>query len=197
MFWAHPRAGGDGLFADIIPIPGTGSPPRGRGRPGAHVGSIGGPRLTPARAGTASGWCRSRKISRAHPRAGGDGPVNGSGDASPRGSPPRGRGRPRDSNSSISLVRAHPRAGGDGSRARRSTRIISGSPPRGRGRPIPRDIEISATGLTPARAGTAAESMVRSIRPGAHPRAGGDGDTPLRASSARTGSPPRGRGRRQ
>ena len=74
---------------------GTGSPPRGRGRPGEWAGQWTPARLTPARAGTAPGRPLGTTPSRAHPRAGGDGRDVCRYHYGLEGSPPRGRGRPQ------------------------------------------------------------------------------------------------------
>ena len=151
---AHPRAGGDGRTPHGELQRRRGSPPRGRGRRGREVRRMGGPGLTPARAGTARPREGSRSASRAHPRAGGDGGHLRAGRSRGRGSPPRGRGRPSGNprparrsgltparagtaavgGPTIRRCRAHPRAGGDGRPARTGVIPSQGSPPRGRGR---------------------------------------------------------------
>ncbi len=192
----------------------TGSPPRRRGRPPtcsenrrrsgltpAQAGTA--PRsrrpcpcrgLTPAQAGTALRAIQAASFSRAHPRAGGDGPRAESRRPPARGSPPRRRGRrhpgppagphpgltPAQAGTatcrsrSCRAWRAHPRAGGDG--------------------------QATATAATwtrahPAQAGTAPSCGADGARAGAHPRAGGDGVIKSIPPVPSKGSPPRRRGR--
>ncbi len=173
---AHPRAGGDGARRSMRLSGGeAGSPPRGRGR--TAVRSWRGQGSPPRGRGRLTAGCAlcapGPTLSRAHPRAGGDG---GDGPKQPlvegltparagtartavtacTGSPPRGRGRP-GGDPCEPVTRAHPRAGGDGT-------WLPGPDDRQDGR--------------------------------AHPRAGGDGTGGyFRAASPPRGSPPRGRGR--
>ena len=131
---AHPRAGGDGHHDVEDHVWALGSPPRRRGRRQPPGGSIRRRGLTPAQAGTAALHPSHEPIARAHPRAGGDGPLDISGKGSEEGSPPRRRGRPpvpegasaargltpaqagtaRRRRAAGPTARAHPRAGGDG-----------------------------------------------------------------------------------
>ncbi len=168
-FTAHPRAGGDG----------------GRSEAG----------LTPARAGTAVARRRFSRALRAHPRAGGDGEVPVDAHVLPRGSPPRGRGRPS---------RGQDVGGGAGltpARAGTAGEVVppnaghAGSPPRGRGRQAMDGVDHHRPGLTPARAGTARPMHPAGYVGRAHPRAGGDGFGGRSSGRRAGGSPPRGRGR--
>ena len=131
---AHPRVGGDGRGEGRAGRPPAGSPPRGRGRPQnqRHFQTSHG--LTPAWAGMAMVWVRRKRFGGAHPRVGGDGRSTSLTLTCPRGSPPRGRGRPgvsiwrrvpsgltpawagtaRREPPALPGQRAHPRVGGDG-----------------------------------------------------------------------------------
>ena len=214
--WAHPRVGGDGVRIPEPDEPAGGSPPRGRGRPGARVRPARRRGLTPVWAGTASGRRDRGCSARAHPRVGGDGMPSRWSAALVEGSPPRGRGRrgqhldhdvgpgltpawagtASPSASTTTLARAHPRVGGDGGGDHEGGDDAGGSPPRGRGR---RDVGAAyqvGPGLTPAWAGTARVTRRSARWCRAHPRVGGDGwwDSPQMGLTG--GSPPRGRGRR-
>ncbi len=92
-YWAHPRAGGDGLTRTAPRTTRVGSPPRRRGRPSSRHRPLLLRGLTPAQAGTAC-WISWRTTQRrAHPRAGGDGALPDVLDGIDEGSPPRRRGR--------------------------------------------------------------------------------------------------------
>ena len=212
---AHPRAGGDG--ARIVPdVPSRkGSPPRRRGRLGLDADGGAERGLTPAQAGTALLRRSSWRLSRAHPRAGGDGTGGLLAGGFWRGSPPRRRGRlpdqavhrdvrgltPAQAGTATSSRRpsssawAHPRAGGDGSVSWAASVRNGGSPPRRRGRRRDGSYEGSASGLTPAQAGTAPALPQHLGLPRAHPRAGGDGTWQSTMVQPTAGSPPRRRGR--
>jgi len=111
------------------------------------------------------------------------------------GSPPRGRGRLRRRRSRAPTSWAHPRVGGDGLMLGLSILGYEGSPPRGRGRRADRAGQRGELGLTPAWAGTAWCSRLRSTFGRAHPRVGGDGWSFISQAALELGSPPRGRGR--
>ena len=95
------------------------------------------------------------------------------------------------------MCRAHPRVGGDGSTTRWRTLLTWGSPPRGRGRLAGSAALLRGRGLTPAWAGTAPCAHAATRSAWAHPRVGGDGLGFGHAWVSGSGSPPRGRGRRQ
>ena len=111
---AHPRAGGENEDAAALADQLNGSSPRGRGKHQATAVGVGPPRLIPARAGktlqlavvllstirliparagktTCSG--RGPGSSSAHPRAGGENPVQTVDAEGNLGSSPRGRGK--------------------------------------------------------------------------------------------------------
>ena len=212
---AHPRVGGDGWHEGSGLALDLGSPPRGRGRQGAHRNPRRRWGLTPAWAGTASGICMVASFSRAHPRVGGDGRGQWGPDDIGQGSPPRGRGRPGEAQQIIDGrgltpawagtasaavevspgTRAHPRVGGDGPATDYAAMIAKGSPPRGRGRHRRDPGEVDPAGLTPAWAGTASAPACGCAGQRAHPRVGGDGSRSSSPHMVESGSPPRGRGR--
>jgi hypothetical protein len=217
------------------PVEVWGSPPRGRGR--RPIRNAEAPRagLTPAQAGTtpsatvppppawadprAGGgdgfdWVTSNYVP-GSPRAGGDDWPGGRVGPTPRGSPPRRRGRltgddvpPRTRGLTPAQAgtthrrparrggpQAHPRAGGDDPGPGTGLGDTEGSPPRRRGRQGGDELITPLNGLTPAQAGTTPRSRHCCSMPGAHPRAGGD-DVVVVGQPARVGgSPPRRRGR--
>ena len=90
---AHPRVGGENSRASVGTLLGTGSSPRGRGKP--H-----GARLAPGVSGLIPAWagktCKSNPYVlgvRAHPRVGGENPLASTWRRAPAGSSPRGRGK--------------------------------------------------------------------------------------------------------
>ena len=164
--------GGDGSAQTIHATHAKGSPPRGRGRSPARRPQRCRPGLTPAWAGTVSTTRSSCGCPRAHPRVGGDGGVLGGEVQVEQGSPPRGRGR------------------SEGACARR---LRLGLTPAWAGT-VGAGLDDSR-GLTPAWAGTVSTGASTSRWRRAHPRVGGDGCRPRRATRWPEGSPPRGRGR--
>ena len=172
----HPRAGGDDSPRLAMYFPNAGTPPRGRGRRrgSRHRWRIG--RNTPARAGTTGSRRAPPAEPSEHPRAGGDDMIFVSLSASPRGTPPRGRGRhdvptetpdktrntPARAGTTTQTFRRsrctteHPRAGGDDTVLPHGTPMASGTPPRGRGRRWLNGRTEHVHGNTPARAGTTA-----------------------------------------
>ena len=132
------------------------------------------------------------------------------------GSSPRGRGKPtciRMMEAPLGLIPAwagktssiprptrtrgaHPRVGGENYELTVDGMIIPGSSPRGRGKPPRRVAPPTPGGLIPAWAGKT--SPFRSARPPsrAHPRVGGENVSCRLTLYLRTGSSPRGRGKR-
>ena len=191
-----------------------GSPPRGRGTPGAarHEGLRRG--LTPAWAGNTRATAAWSPTTWAHPRVGGEHFVLGDGDNQVTGSPPRGRGTQPSSllrsgpqrltpawagntashRSRRPGRRAHPRVGGEHPVRTVDDLIREGSPPRGRGTHPDRDGPQVRRGLTPAWAGNTLPSWQRRCGRRAHPRVGGEHRPVRTISTCPAGSPPRGRG---
>ena len=193
----------------------SGSPPHGRGTPhrrsvwragrrltparaGEHAirgGELrGGFRLTPARAGNTAGRCRCRRRTRAHPRTGGEHRQPDTLWNVPVGSPPHGRGTPKqrvDGGERLGLTparagntpprlrrwsgrSAHPRTGGEHPDDLRQLLDRAGSPPHGRGTLALESLGAGDQGLTPARAGNTRVEGLRTGSGGAHPRTGGE-----------------------
>ena len=92
---AHPRAGGENQAGKSILICVAGSSPRGRGKLTCVDDDLKVARLIPARAGKTSSSSSRTSKSSAHPRAGGENVVAGSGPIRTYGSSPRGRGKQR------------------------------------------------------------------------------------------------------
>ena len=211
----HPRGCGD----DRQPRPGRGwtggTPPRMRGRrPGLDCGGAWG-RNTPADAGTTRVPSGTPSGTPEHPRGCGDDVVVAGEGRLVAGTPPRMRGRRRES-AAIAGERGntpadagtttgypparrcrteHPRGCGDDRVASRNASTLAGTPPRMRGR---RDL---GAGLerehrnTPADAGTTRKIHGSPTVGAEHPRGCGD-DLDLNSNTDATwGTPPRMRGR--
>ena len=92
---AHPRVGGENTSSTGGRQPGTGSSPRGRGKPDRLVCVGPAERLIPAWAGKTPGRHTLSGTCRAHPRVGGENRRPTLCSYSFRGSSPRGRGKRR------------------------------------------------------------------------------------------------------
>ena len=152
--WAHPRAGGENAYLTFLPAGANGSSPRGRGKPRVWRSVMRGVRLIPARAGKTPWWRRSKAVSPAHPRAGGENELLPSGGGGVPGSSPRGRGKRvviAGDGEKLGLIparagktktspppgpvgTAHPRAGGENHWMPHPIEPSRGSSPRGRGK---------------------------------------------------------------
>ena len=89
----HPRVGGEKMTAENSALLQMGSPPRGRGKVDdstAHTDPVG---ITPAWAGKSRSGRWSGRMSKDHPRVGGEKLINGWTAGIMPGSPPRGRGK--------------------------------------------------------------------------------------------------------
>ena len=213
---AHPRAGGENTSSSSCTLRDSGSSPRGRGKrqPARLHVRLGG--LIPARAGKTYGAQGGQGGRPAHPRAGGE---NGGMIVYPDGyvgSSPRGRGKRHvrpvvgpgrgliparagktgEGAPAIGAVGAHPRAGGENVKVRVCFASSSGSSPRGRGKHHQRAEAVARLGLIPARAGKTMGLGTPRSRSAAHPRAGGENPVRYWLPPRRTGSSPRGRGKR-
>ncbi len=91
---AHPRVGGENAYEAVERRRGSGSSPRGRGKPQSILTGRLWPGLIPAWAGKTSAVLRNNWRSRAHPRVGGENILNATKDDWREGSSPRGRGKP-------------------------------------------------------------------------------------------------------
>ena len=193
---AHPRAGGENSVAPPLHSAPAGSSPRGRGK--HQVGEVGlaHQRLIPARAGKTRSTPAPGTGSRAHPRAGGENESCAALDRVERGSSPRGRGKRASRTLRGRLQRLIPaRAGKTLAAAPRRVRAY-GSSPRGRGKRHNAPPSARHDRLIPARAGKTTSSSSSSAGARAHPRAGGENARAVLVPLAKTGSSPRGRGKR-
>ena len=151
----------------------SGSPPRGRGKDVLPCGKVNSSRITPARAGKRSTGPPLTQTTVDHPRVGGEKISFFFTGCSPRGSPPRGRGK------GIQLTHKglldgitpawagkrfwnrpwvwatsdHPRMGGEKSFDQACTGVVEGSPPHGRGKDVRQVGAVCGRGITPAWAG--------------------------------------------
>ncbi len=194
---AHPRMGGEHSQRSADVLSAAGSPPHGRGTPGATPAAASTQRLTPAWAGNTSAIRALRSPAEAHPRMGGEHREARPCGVHVVGSPPHGRGtpaarRPRRRGRGLTPAwagntattwtalparRAHPRMGGEHHRLRLRRPVRLGSPPHGRGtlaRPRPRRM---GSGLTPAWAGnTEPEGAAAAVTSGSPPHGRGTRD---------------------
>ena len=171
-----------------------GSPPRVRGKAEAAGLCPRNAGITPARAGKSAHRSSQSRAFRDHPRACGEKPswIEVRGYAP--GSPPRVRGKGRNSRqkphkhgitparagkstlpfSMIMRRRDHPRACGEKHIAEWATLIRSGSPPRVRGKADRKGSAASRAGITPARAGKSNPQRCYGCWNRDHPRACGE-----------------------
>ena len=211
----HPRACGE--KAKVRPGVGRlpGSPPRMRGKAvwavehGYNVG------ITPAHAGKSLLPFRNLLLWGDHPRACGEKRRARTSRWTPRGSPPRMRGkgdlrpcrallagitpahagkRPRRSET-VPNTWDHPRACGEKSCCTVTASPGLGSPPRMRGKGSARSSPRECSRITPAHAGKSHRSHCRFFAQRDHPRACGEKFSAAASSTASKGSPPRMRGK--
>ncbi len=192
--WAHPRTGGEHVTSTNEVTSPSGSPPHGRGTPGAPLHQSLDDRLTPARAGNTRVVVSHDRLLPAHPRTGGEHGGLSWADGWKAGSPPHGRGTPRHHHTALGSAgltparagntprtataapcrSAHPRTGGEHGRAVQFGIVHVGSPPHGRGTLDGGGGAGQLAGLTPARAGNTSSSAAGSPGRWAHPRTGGE-----------------------
>ena len=91
---AHPRVGGENAARVEARSGSAGSSPRGRGKRSMHALGAGRPRLIPAWAGKTNLAVHAFLAHGAHPRVGGENVPSRCPALMPRGSSPRGRGKP-------------------------------------------------------------------------------------------------------
>ena len=171
---AHPRAGGENDHENILTIPQKGSSPRGRGKRYPRSARPVRDGLIPARAGKTGRQGRPAHRRPAHPRAGGENPVQRYGFSLRYGSSPRGRGKPL-----IAVAENH------------SSRLI----PARAGKQNPSSGAHHLRGLIPARAGKTTRLRRCPTKRSAHPRAGGENVALAEGVGPAMGSSPRGRGK--
>ena len=212
---AHPRAGGENVNRLVGRRAVDGSSPRGRGKPSQRSRALVSRRLIPARAGKTVAALAGVGLTAAHPRAGGENGQRRRQAGNAGGSSPRGRGKrgsaetykqvgrlipARAGKTASSCARsrsraAHPRAGGENCLKHFFSHVPGGSSPRGRGKREDSDGAVSLTRLIPARAGKTFLYPSLPSLPSAHPRAGGENQTPEVRVLQDLGSSPRGRGK--
>ena len=149
----HPRVGGEKDFTDEPREPGTGSPPRGRGKGLNEQGLSVAGRITPAWAGKSCSAQQKRTDGRDHPRVGGEKHQDDLEDLIQQGSPPRGRGKGEYTVYAGSTSRITPAWAGKRQSAMRPGLALAGSPPRGRGKAGRSHTGCFGGRITPAWAG--------------------------------------------
>ena len=211
----HPRVCGEKLQATLQKKCTKGSPPRVRGKADSAGCWASGCRITPACAGKSHWRARNVDTSRDHPRVCGEKFfwfccfVHGV------GSPPRVRGKecaPADVNLRNGITPAcagkssthrtgfcgtkdHPRVCGEKAKLSGCGNFLGGSPPRVRGKVGFIVFVQTAIGITPACAGKRSTPIFPVMDNWDHPRVCGEKAAPDWAAGARTGSPPRVRGK--
>ena len=155
-------------------------------------------------------------LRRAHPRVGGENKESVSVYKTYWGSSPRGRGKlghPAHAHRPPGLIpawagktstvrcassraRAHPRVGGENSCASSVCLLLGGSSPRGRGKRGYSGARYGNRWLIPAWAGKTPGSSKARPSSRAHPRVGGENAEVMIGFIVRSGSSPRGRGKR-
>ena len=109
---------------------------------------------------------------------------------------PAWAGKTVNINANDYVSRAHPRVGGENAQGVVKEIEYSGSSPRGRGKRWPLRTDENPAGLIPAWAGKTRSAASHRDSRRAHPRVGGENSEGLTPTFARTGSSPRGRGKR-
>ena len=207
--------GGENLNAVAGGNKETGSSPRGRGKLRCARGWLSLHRLIPAWAGKTIIPIRLDEEYQAHPRVGGENARARRRARVDHGSSPRGRGKQAEpllvqvfnglipawagktswTTSVFISPEAHPRVGGENEIDSLLGVQPYGSSPRGRGKLLPCLWGVPCAGLIPAWAGKTIPTSSGTLRPGAHPRVGGENRSNWTASDAAHGSSPRGRGK--
>ena len=165
--------GGEKGPLDVLPHGLTGSPPRGRGKATAPAMDALPSGITPAWAGKSAFLVGVVRYLWDHPRVGGEKRRLSECAQWAEGSPPRGRGKVKPTNSSRTAFRItpawagkrlfpwpvgalggdHPRVGGEKARPAAAAANNGGSPPRGRGKVLAALMPENRLGITPAWAG--------------------------------------------
>gem|GEM_PF-1407297 len=173
-----------------------GTPPRGRGRLGHGGGAA---RLwgnTPAWAGPTARRSPPPAAKPEHPRVGGADVAQEEELEAARGTPPRGRGRHVGASEHVGGRRNTPAWAGPTHRDGEQGVVDVGTPPRGRGRHREPGHHLGEHGNTPAWAGPTSIRRTRGTCTREHPRVGGADAACRYLPGTRSGTPPRGRGRR-
>ncbi len=211
----YPRASGEDYVKVLRHLSGTGLPPRERGRQRHRIPLLRRQGTTPARAGKTDVGSGTGGRAGDYPRASGEDGVSQPVGAYLLGLPPRERGRrplylrrarqPGTTPARAGKTRAevgpsrrrrdYPRASGEDSATVMSKLLVWGLPPRERGRPLGGFVHGHDEGTTPARAGKTRGHGRSGLSGGDYPRASGEDAKSRRATTSRTGLPPRERGR--
>ena len=186
---------------------------------GKHVEAlilVGQHRITPAHAGKTIQTASNLFPRQDHPRACGENHSVGALIHELSGSPPRMRGKRRNSGQKADIIRItpahagktltsfpvaplprdHPRACGENPSCRKILKIWQGSPPRMRGKPKPEKIFQCHPRITPAHAGKTWQEFLYLSFDWDHPRACGENSSSASSPFIMSGSPPRMRGKR-
>ena len=211
----HPRACGENPSVRVSRFTTPGSPPRMRGKHEVLPSIRKHGRITPAHAGKTSRPAAALRSQTDHPRACGENGIGLPRAGLSIGSPPRMRGKRRqtiDNNSGARITPAHagktlpevpthrpgadhPRACGENSPVNNVRTTRGGSPPRMRGKQQVSITTVHSERITPAHAGkTLMLAFSDAARPD-HPRACGENRTAFVPSEGCRGSPPRMRGK--
>ena len=211
----HPRGCGENLRQNPNRARHLGSPPRMRGKRRFGQYASRATRITPADAGKTLRITIICSDVKDHPRGCGENNFVPPVMASMKGSPPRMRGKLKQTNGRLSMTRITPADAGKtrGYRPRRRPRqdhprgcgenlslIVprarrAGSPPRMRGKPASICSVMPCLRITPADAGKTGSVFSRHFDAGDHPRGCGENAKKYVFSGITPGSPPRMRGK--
>ena len=190
----HPRMGGEKPLHFFIQFSGPGSPPHGRGKVIRRMEASSPGRITPAWAGKSEVAFHQVRVSKDHPRMGGEKLITIKEGVCPKGSPPHGRGKvyvdgkqltasgitPAWAGKSSPALRSksnildHPRMGGEKPFHPARDSSAPGSPPHGRGKAARRLSRFTSSRITPAWAGKSFTASPQSQPDRDHPRMGGE-----------------------
>ena len=192
-----------------------GSPPHARGRLDIRATVDNWKGITPACAGKTTRRTVRFDKPQDHPRMRGEDGCVSVASASPSGSPPHARGRPRHVRRLRNLQRItpacagktlpsrsrrqrrpdHPRMRGEDRTETASRTASRGSPPHARGRPSTSTSQTLSSRITPACAGKTSTSFTTLLESADHPRMRGEDLSLRRLGAPVPGSPPHARGR--
>ena len=213
--WDHPRVCGEKSRVCPRSDPGTGSPPRVRGKARGCLRRPVSQRITPACAGKSVLFNIYQVIAEDHPRVCGEKARTLIVQDEPQGSPPRVRGKAALWRVSRPLFRITPACAGKSAKAERTSRcswdhprvcgekdlvsrqlhFSTGSPPRVRGKGAIGATGRQTAGITPACAGKRSFASGRSFAVWDHPRVCGEKILTSCVWIFARGSPPRVRGK--
>ena len=172
--WDHPRVGGEKFISAPSCGPGTGSPPRGRGKAKDFGEQCRASRITPAWAEKRAGGAMKSPRNRDHPRMGGEKQMERQAGRLWVGSPPRGRGKARGPRFFDVVGGITPAWAGKSIPAIGVPGASMGSPPRGRGKDSGTVHGCGQLRITPAWAGKSREIPLHLRAAKDHPCVGGE-----------------------